>query len=56
MYAMFLILAMGVGGAVGYHPGVTYHYHCMARPGTAAALYCPAPAAATHHYHHHRHA
>ena len=56
MYAMFLILAVGLGGAVGYHPGVTYHHHCMARPGTAAALYCPAPAAPTHHYyHHHRH-
>jgi hypothetical protein len=38
MYAMFLILAMGLGGAVGYHPGATHHHHCMARPGTAAAL------------------
>jgi hypothetical protein len=31
MYAMALILAMGLGGAVGYHPYATHHHHCMAR-------------------------
>jgi hypothetical protein len=53
MYAMALILAMGLGGAVRYHPNATHHYLCMARPGTAAALYCPAPAAPIHHHHRH---
>ena len=35
MYAMFLILAMGLGG---YHPQVMYGHHCMAQPGTRGAL------------------
>ena len=54
MYAMTLILAIGLTGGI-YHPQVMYGHHCMAQPGTAAALYCPAPAAPTRHYHYYHH-
>jgi hypothetical protein len=40
------LYAMGI-----YNPQVMHHGHCIAQPGTFAALYCPAPAAPPHQPH-----
>ena len=37
-----------------YNPPVMQHGHCIAKPGTFDALYCPAPVAPAHHYSHAR--
>jgi hypothetical protein len=43
MYAMALILAMGLGGAVGYHPNATHHHLCMAGPALLRRYTVPHP-------------
>jgi hypothetical protein len=54
---MSLFLALPILAATGiYNPQVVdRHGHCLAEPGTVAALYCPAPAAPAAPPHH-RHA
>jgi hypothetical protein len=51
---MSLFLALPLLAATGiYNPQVMHHGHCIAAPGTVAALYCvQAPAAPPHHPHH----
>ena len=51
---MSLFLALPLLAATGiYNPQVMHHGHCIAAPGTVAALYCvQAPAAPPHRPHH----
>jgi hypothetical protein len=52
---MSLFLALPFLAATGiYNPQVMHNGHCIAEPGTVAALYCvQAPAPPAHHHHHH---
>ena len=57
MSYMFLILAMGPLAATGiYNPQVMRHGHCIAEPGSVAALSCVQAQASAAPTHHHRHA